>query len=692
MKKNSFKFLLISFALMLATLTLFAQEPPLEAGTYYISSSSGVADYPTFRAAVEDLVERGISGPVIFDIAPGTYNDGGEEKEQIIITEIEGASEENTVTFINSDPTGAAVISVRTKSWYWGDPEKPAIEAMVYLIGAKHIIFDNLSFRKYTGYADSSIGISTGSEHITITRCTFNYGGGDLPGVSIKNSDNILIDGNNFPDSRVVVTGTSERYVKGIVVKNNKFVNAYSSFNFNFADSFIFANNVVECTGSSHGTRGGTLEYTRGAFRFENNRIFFTESGQNGVLWGESNPGGTHIDDGKKAIFANNMIGGNINQSSNYTAGIRVHATVHNVGFYYNSILLEATGTSTKYACISFAMPNNTNIDIVNNSLAYTGGGSGYLIIGTPNNFRDFDYNNYYTNGTNFVYLSNNDIPNLASLQAIDRKNLNSKVGDPKYVTNTDLHTFGVQLWQTGTPIEGLEYDIDGDLRDSEHPCIGADEYTPLIDNDLAATFISGPDVVTVGEPAEFTIGVENSGRLFQVAYTIRLMRDGDILLESFVIEDPIWPEIPAEVVIKWTPTYPGTFRIYAKIVLANDENLDNNSTPKIGIIILPSTSAEIPEANLVTGLKGNYPNPFNPETTINYTLKDDAKDFEIKIFNIQGQLVRTLVSSGSHQRGEHSIVWNGLSDTGEAVPTGIYFCRMTSSTSNHNLKMMLLK
>ncbi len=68
----------------------------------------------------------------------------------------------------------------------------------------------------------------------------------------------------------------------------------------------------------------------------------------------------------------------------------------------------------------------------------------------------------------------------------------------------------------------------------------------------------------------------------------------------------------------------------------------------------------------------GNFPNPFNPETTIQYNLKNNS-DVTIAIYNTKGQLVRTLVNF-SQLGGTHSVVWNGKDTNGRNVSSGIYF------------------
>jgi hypothetical protein len=98
----------------------------------------------------------------------------------------------------------------------------------------------------------------------------------------------------------------------------------------------------------------------------------------------------------------------------------------------------------------------------------------------------------------------------------------------------------------------------------------------------------------------------------------------------------------------------------------------------------------ELPDPVFTTALRKNFPNPFNPETTIKYSLRDDTH-LELKIYNLLGQLVKT-VHAGHHEKGDHEFVWNGKSDAGQNVSSGIYFYRMSTPNYDRIHKMMLLK
>jgi parallel beta-helix repeat protein len=90
-------------------------------------------------------------------------------------------------------------------------------------------------------------------------------------------------------------------------------------------------------------------------------------------------------------------------------------------------------------------------------------------------------------------------------------------------------------------------------------------------------------------------------------------------------------------------------------------------------------------------GLNQNYPNPFNPSTTISYQVPNDGQHVKIVIYSITGQVVRTLVD-GDQRAGEYSIVWDGRSENGQPVSTGMYLFRMMANNFVSVKKMLLVK
>ena len=88
--------------------------------------------------------------------------------------------------------------------------------------------------------------------------------------------------------------------------------------------------------------------------------------------------------------------------------------------------------------------------------------------------------------------------------------------------------------------------------------------------------------------------------------------------------------------------------------------------------------------------LSPNYPNPFNPETTINYEVPKTGR-LTLKIYNVLGQEVKTLVDENL-EPGYYRALWDGKDSTGRQMASGVYFYRIKSEGFAKSLKMMLLK
>lgn len=88
--------------------------------------------------------------------------------------------------------------------------------------------------------------------------------------------------------------------------------------------------------------------------------------------------------------------------------------------------------------------------------------------------------------------------------------------------------------------------------------------------------------------------------------------------------------------------------------------------------------------------LEQNYPNPFNPTTTINYAIPR-ASEVTLKVFNMMGQEVKTLVSK-KQNAGIHQVQWDGTNNSGTLVSTGLYMYRIEAGDFVKIKKMMLIK
>jgi len=148
-----------------------------------------------------------------------------------------------------------------------------------------------------------------------------------------------------------------------------------------------------------------------------------------------------------------------------------------------------------------------------------------------------------------------------------------------------------------------------------------------------------------------------------------------------------------------------GTFAIYAQagtyVVMAAISHLGQPYT-YTGVLIVDGDmpgqifhisplgdgdTVFIPSA---TALGANYPNPFNPTTTIAFDLARTGQ-VSIEVYNVSGQRVKTLTNR-SYPGGRHTVVWYGDDQNGRAVGSGVYFYRMTADGYTKTQKMLLMK
>jgi hypothetical protein len=139
------------------------------------------------------------------------------------------------------------------------------------------------------------------------------------------------------------------------------------------------------------------------------------------------------------------------------------------------------------------------------------------------------------------------------------------------------------------------------------------------------------------------------------------------------------------------TPTRPG-IRIYETI--ANTEitsvPLDVDLPPfdiSFSVVTQTGIKADVPGA---ATLGHNYPNPFNPETTIPFSL-DRAARTTLSIYNATGQRVRVLVDD-HRPAGPYEIAWDGRDEMARPVSSGVYFVKLQAGDFSVSRKLVLLK
>jgi hypothetical protein len=208
--------------------------------------------------------------------------------------------------------------------------------------------------------------------------------------------------------------------------------------------------------------------------------------------------------------------------------------------------------------------------------------------------------------------------------------------------------------------------------------------------NYITSRDIAGFQISEVMAPLHFETAVVNEHTVnFWVGYDTtynqvvpdgltgyRIYRNGTIAAEGAAGIQIAWTddEIPA-----------GTNVYYATAMFGTQE-----SDPTESFTHIVTANPENPPAALETVLEGNWPNPFNPSTTLSFSL-GEAGHVAIDIFNQKGQLVRHLVDQAL-PAGRHQAVWNGLDGYGSSCGSGIYYYRMRCGSYTNTRKMLMLK
>jgi hypothetical protein len=246
-----------------------------------------------------------------------------------------------------------------------------------------------------------------------------------------------------------------------------------------------------------------------------------------------------------------------------------------------------------------------------------------------------------------------------------------------------------------GTNTYRWEYTKDGSVSNGSDcvwiddvlfPAENTDTGTPILQIDQSSLAFGN---IETGEEQVLPLTLNNNGNALMLSsitlpepYALQI--DDDYLNNySFALS----AEASLILNVAFRPTEEGEYNSELVIISDDPEN------PTLSITL--TGSSETSDNNdlvqpVVTKLNGNYPNPFNPNTSISFSLKN--RDFvSIEIYNILGQRVKTLVASEMNP-GMHTITWMGKDNNGRNVSSGVYFYKMKAGKYSHTKKMILMK
>lgn len=191
----------------------------------------------------------------------------------------------------------------------------------------------------------------------------------------------------------------------------------------------------------------------------------------------------------------------------------------------------------------------------------------------------------------------------------------------------------------------------------------------------------------------QYTIqaGDDASLEQFQIILYPKDNEDGDIEILYHTVDNPAVNGNYATVGIEdhrqltgLTYTY-GNFYPQTASILEAGRAIRFTTTAPDNYVSNEDAIATVPVKNL-----RNYPNPFNPSTIIAFDMAKPSIG-SLQIFNTKGQLVKTL-HNGALETGSNSFHWDGTSDSGNSVASGIYFYRLQSPEGTFTRKMLMMK
>lgn len=495
-------------------------------GSYTVGTGG---DYATIGAAITALQNIGVCAPVVMNILPGTYTGN------YSLGTVPGTNAVNTVTFTSSTGNAADVVLTyaatgTADNWTWR------------LDNTSYITLDKLTLNATGATYGRVIELINGASYCTVNACVLNVsaltsstGAGVYSNTTVEN--NITISNNIFNNGYYGIydRGLSATYESNFVVTGNTFNNNYYyTINIGYINNALISNNIININSASSSTYGiynyyaidATIDgniinntsvsgtgygiysaYSDGAQRIIGNKIYMYNNGTTYGIYDYYDDGSP----GTEGLVANNFIYQAVGTATIY--GISVYySTYQNI--YNNSIHITG-GSATAGRGMYFASGTTTasSIRVANNNVMNSGPGYAAEITAsavTANYVSYSDHNNIYGTGAVLIRYGATDYATLAAFQTATGSNANSVSVDPVFVSPTDLHTSNATLNAAAEPFASVTTDIDGELRDATTPDIGADEFTPAM-NDAGASAFVGISTVCPGI-SDVVVSVGNYG------------------------------------------------------------------------------------------------------------------------------------------------------------------------------------
>ena len=468
-------------------------------GTYTINSNSSQnPDYTSFSAAASAL-STGVSGQVIFEVAPGTY------EEYVTINQISGASATNRIIFRGMGADNQQVV-ITSNAGYTDN-------STIKLNGTDYVTFENMTVTStstgtarllfFDGQCDYDRFENLRFVGIVVDNSGSNNNDKNL--VHMNNGEGIIDHDTQFVGCQFIngcialyVQGKNmSQFNEGLLVEdcyfeNQQFKSIYPTF---YNNIVIRGNTIVNANDFKTDYRAIDVFQCYNGATFENNVMNVTRTTAYTTVFAIRPCVGTadnHV------IIRNNIINLQANSSS-YAFSIDYNDCAY-IDFAHNTLKCTGTGENINI----FVQKNGTNFNFYNNLLVNTT--NGYVFrFNNDVDSRVCDYNRIQYSGSNIGKFAGTDCATLADWTAVSGFDAHSALCVPNFVGNNDLHITSADGLTVANPLSYVTTDIDGQERSTIEPCAGADEFAsgtnlpPVVANPVSnITFETYPASQTV--------------------------------------------------------------------------------------------------------------------------------------------------------------------------------------------------
>ena len=472
-------------------------------GTYTISSnSSSNPDYTSLSAAATAL-EAGVSGQVVFEIAPGTY------EEYVTINEINGASATNRVIFRGMGGDNQQVV-ITSNAGYTDN-------STIKLNGTDYITFENMTVTS-TSANKARLLVTDGQtdyNHFYNMRFVGAVSNNSLDGD--KNlvyytsgewvcNDNEFV-GCHFENGYIALYYQGKNIYTlndGMLVENCTFLNqSFKGIYISFTDHAIIRGNTV--TNHTHDVLGNyhamDLLRIRNGSIVENNVMNVTRNSNYATVF-ETRPAmGTETE---PVIIRNNIVNLVSNVNTSWCCELD-DANSSYVYFVNNTVKCSGSGNCG----LMYVDKSWSNLFMYNN--LFVNETAGYVFRFQQNaTDRHCDYNRIQFAGSNVGRFTSTDCATLADWTADTGFDAHSALCAPNFVGTNDLHITDATGLTVANPLSYVTTDIDGQTRSATAPCAGADELAsgtnlpPVVANPVS-------NIVFESYPASQTVDLTNT-------------------------------------------------------------------------------------------------------------------------------------------------------------------------------------